>query len=235
MRLRMGKDCLSAGAVEGELSDHGAIGRDLLEELYVFGRGNEVNPGAEHANGSAFAAQRTLVGGRVNPARAAADNRDAQVSELVSQLAGDFDAVMGRHPRADHRHGVLVLGQQLPFHIQHNRRIIDLLQQLRVFRVGLRDDVAAEVSDALQFGAQVDGLLPVRNRLSRVVANPAHLHQLVFWTRSGLPAHPRNAPSIAVRGSGQRPPPGSKPPTPRENPCGGDSGLGRNPQVKAAG
>ena len=44
MRLRMGKDCLSAGPVEGELGDDGAVGGDLVEELRVLGRGHELMP-----------------------------------------------------------------------------------------------------------------------------------------------------------------------------------------------
>ena len=123
------------------------------------------------------------MGGGVDAARAAADDGDAQVGELVGQLAGDFDAVMRGHARADHRDGVLVFGAQLAFDVEHDRRVVNLPQQFRVLGVGLRHDAAAGIRDAFEFGAQVDGLFPGGDGLRRVVANAADLEQL----RAGRP------------------------------------------------
>ena len=61
------------------------------------------------ANGPALCRQRALVRGRIDAASAAADHRDPKISELIGQLARDFDAVMGRHSRADQRNRVFVL------------------------------------------------------------------------------------------------------------------------------
>src|SRR5664279_1972772 len=46
MRLRMGKDCLSAGRLKGKLGDQRTVGSDLLEQLRILGRRNQVYAGA---------------------------------------------------------------------------------------------------------------------------------------------------------------------------------------------
>ena len=70
MRLRMGKDCLSAGTVEGELRDHGAVRRDALEQLRVLRREDEVDARAQHRNRAALGRERPLMRRRVDAARA---------------------------------------------------------------------------------------------------------------------------------------------------------------------
>ena len=115
-------------AVKGELGDQSAAGGNLLEQLRVLWRGDQVDASAENADGAALAAQRALVGGGVNTARATTDDGDAEVGELIGQFAGGFDTVMGGHPRADHGDGVLVLGAQLAFDVEDNGRVVDLAQ-----------------------------------------------------------------------------------------------------------
>ena len=67
---------------------------------------------------------------------------------------------------------------RLAFDVEHNGRVVNLPQQLRVFGVGLRHDAAAGIRDAFELGAQVDGLLPVGDGLSGVFADAADLEQL---------------------------------------------------------
>ena len=118
------------------------------------------------------------MGRGVDAACTAADDGDAEVGKLVGQLAGSFDAVMRGHARADHGDGVLVLHTQGPFDVEHNRRVVNLAQQLRVFGVGLRHDAAAGIRDALELGSQVDGLLPGGDGLGGVFTDAADLEQL---------------------------------------------------------
>ena len=66
----------------------------------------------------------------------------------------------------------------------------DLPQQLGIRGVSLAHDVATEVRDALEFGVQVDVLLPVGNGLRRIVADTADLEKL-------LPRSPQDRRRIA--------------------------------------
>ena len=88
------------------------------------------------------------MGRGINAARSAADDRHSDVTELISKLAGHFDAVMGRHARADHGDGILIFGRQLTFDIEDDGRVINLPQQLRIVRIGLGHDVATKIGDA---------------------------------------------------------------------------------------
>ena len=87
---------------------------------------------------------------------------------------------MRRQARADHRHGIPVFGRQPPFDVEHHRRIINLPQQFRIFIVGLRKNIAAELLKPPQLSAQVHRFFPVCNRLSRFLADAADLDQLMF-------------------------------------------------------
>ena len=116
---------------------------------------------------------------RVDAASATAHDGDAQVSQLIGQLAGDLQTIMGREAGADHRDRVFVLGSQPAFHIEHNRRVINLPQQLGIIFVRLGKDMATEVADALQFAAQVNGFLPAGNGLGGFVADALDMPQLL--------------------------------------------------------
>ncbi len=59
----------------------------------------------------------TLMRGRVNPPRAAADDGDAYVGQLVSQFACGLQAVGRGHPRSHQGHGILVLRTYLAFDV----------------------------------------------------------------------------------------------------------------------
>ena len=116
----------------------------------------------------------------VDTARAAADDRHTDIRQLIRQPAGRLQAVVRRPPRANHRDGIFVLHRHSAFDVEHNRRIVNLSQQFGIVLVGLRQDVATEFLNALQLGAQVNRLLPVRDRLRGFPADTAHLEQLLF-------------------------------------------------------
>ena len=114
---------------------------------------------------------------RVNPARAAAHDGDADVGELIRQLARRLDAVMRRRARADHRHGVFVLRRQFALDVKHQRRIVNFAERRGIIFVGLDQNVAAEIRNALQFAGEVNRLFPGGNRLGGFVADVADAEQ----------------------------------------------------------
>ena len=97
MRLRMAKDCLSALRLNGILRDDRTVLRDALEQLRVLRRKHDVDAGAENADGPALCRKRALMRRGVNAARAAAHDGDADIRELIRELARRLDAVMRRH------------------------------------------------------------------------------------------------------------------------------------------
>ena len=82
--------------------------------------------------------KRALMRGGVNAARPAADDGHADVSQLKGQFAGRLHAVVSRHARTDHRHRVFVFGAQLALDVEHNRRIVNLLEQFGIGSVPVR-------------------------------------------------------------------------------------------------
>src|ERR1039457_3611595 len=72
-----------------------------------------------------------------NAARAAAHDRHADIGQLIGQFARGLDAVMCRHPRTDHRHGIFVLRGQRAFDVKHQRRVVDLPERFGIILVAL--------------------------------------------------------------------------------------------------
>lgn len=60
----------------------------------------------------------------------------------------------------------------------YNRRVVNLAQRLRIHEVGLRDNVATELRDALELSAQVGVFLPGGDGLGGVLGDAADLEQL---------------------------------------------------------
>ena len=114
---------------------------------------------------------------RVNPARAAAHDRHANISELICQFARRFEAIMRGHSRADHGHGIFVLRRQRAFDVKRDRRIVNLPEQLRIFLVALNQRAAAGVRKAFQFTRQINGLLPMHNGFGGFVTDVANAEQ----------------------------------------------------------
>jgi hypothetical protein len=85
---------------------------------------------------------------------------------------------MRGHARADHGHGVAVLGGQFALYVKHGGRIVDLFQQLGIIRVRLDDDVAAELFDALQLALEIHRFFPIGNGSGGFGTNALHFFQL---------------------------------------------------------
>ena len=186
MRLRMAKVCLSAVAVEWKLRDDRAGFGNAPEQFRVLRREHDVDARAEHANRPAFCRQRALMRRRVNPARAAAHDRHADIGQLIRQLARGLDAVMRRHARADHCHGVFVLRGQFAFDVKHQRRVVNFPERFGIILVALNQNVAAEILDAFQFAGEVNRFLPTGNRLGGFVADVADAEQFGSGTPKNL-------------------------------------------------
>src|SRR6266568_5369113 len=116
---------------------------------------------------------------RVDPARGAAHDGHADVSQLIRQLASGLQTVVRRLPRTDHGHRILVLRGELPADIKHDRRIVNLAEQFGIILVRLREDSAAEISDAFELAIEVNRLLPVRDCLRGFFADAVHAKQLL--------------------------------------------------------
>jgi hypothetical protein len=119
------------------------------------------------------------MGRGVDSPRAAADDSDAEVGQLVAEATSDLDPVMGGLARAHEGDGVPVAGSQLPADIEDDRRIVDLAQQRRVILVGLDEDAAAELVDAAEFAGQVDGGFPGGDGFGGVLADAVDMEQLL--------------------------------------------------------
>src|SRR5437868_2892845 len=101
--------------------------------------------------------------GRIDAASASANHGHADISQLVSELAGCFLSVGRRHPRADQGDGVLVLLRKGTLHVENDRWIINFSQERRVFGVELSHDFAAEFTDALEFTFEINLTFPMGN------------------------------------------------------------------------
>src|SRR3982751_5711932 len=101
--------------------------------------------------------------GGIDAAGTAANDSNADVGELVTELAGDLHSVGGGHAGTHESHGIFVLRQEGAFDVEDDGRIVNLAQQLRVFGIILDDNVAAEIRDAFELGFKVDVLLPTGN------------------------------------------------------------------------
>ena len=183
MRLRMGKLCLSAVAVERKLRDDRAVRRDALEQILVLRRENQIDSRAQNRNRPAFAAQRALMRRRVNPARAAAHHGDADIGELIRQLARGLDAVMRRHPRADHRHGIFVLRGQFTLDIKHQRRIVNFAEQRGIIFIRLKSKHGSRIRKCVSTRRRDQWFFPSRQSPRRFRRRYCGRGAGRIWTR----------------------------------------------------
>ena len=83
---------------------------------------------------------------------------------------------MRRAPRTDHRDAIFVLRQHTAFHVKHDRRIVNLAEQLRVLFIILNNEPHAKVLSAFQLTGQIGCGFPVHNRAGQVVADALYAH-----------------------------------------------------------
>ena len=102
---------------------------------------------------------------RVDAARETAYDRETGVGELIRKLLRAFQTVVRRLPRADNRDALVIAIRQAAPDVEHDRRVVNLAQQPGIPGRFLREDMRAEVGDALQFRFEIDVFFPARNRL----------------------------------------------------------------------
>ena len=112
--------------------------------------------------------------------RPAADDRDANITQLISDSASGLAAVMSGHARANHGDGIFIFWQQLALDVEHYRRVINLPEQFGILRVRLRYHTTTEFGDPFQFTAQINVLLPSGDRFRGFLANSSDLQKLLF-------------------------------------------------------
>ena len=72
----------------------------------------------------------------MNPLRQIQSCQTSVALAVICQLACGLDTVVRRHPRANHRHGVLVLRCQIFPHVKHDGRIVNLAEQRGIMFIG---------------------------------------------------------------------------------------------------
>jgi hypothetical protein len=115
----------------------------------------------------------------VDAARAATHDGNADVTELVAELARDFEAVLSRLPRPDHGHSIFVLRGELPLDVENYRRVVDFAEKRRIIFVLACQDMAAEILNTPELTAQVHGTPPIGNGLGGIDADAVNVHEPV--------------------------------------------------------
>ena len=178
-----GERLLVRRTVEGELRDDRAVGGDAGEEFRVLGRGDEVRAGAQHGDGAALGAEGTLMRGGIDAPRAPAHDGDAEVRELIGEFAGGLDAVRCGHARADEGDAIVIAAGEAALDVENHGRIVDLAQKGRVKVIGLDENFAAEIADALEFAGEVHGGFPGGDAGGQLLAEVADAEE--FGARGG--------------------------------------------------
>ena len=120
------------------------------------------------------------MGRCVGPSRPSADDADPGVGELVAQLPSHLHAVGGRQTRSHDRYPLHVFRGQLPLHIEHCRRIIDLLEERRILRFGKSQHRHPGLLDPAQFAYQIHFRLPTGDAGGHWTTDAGHPFQLAL-------------------------------------------------------
>ncbi len=156
IRLRGGK-LLASGCAPRAYSLMSAPRRgDLRGQLMVLPWVDDIHPRTEHRQRAATGFQRRAVRLRIYPARQAADDGHARVRQIGRQHASDFAAIRRGVPRPYHCNRPIVARRQLPAHVKHRRRVIDVQKPRRVLRIFPGEHAHARGLDLPQLGGQVE-------------------------------------------------------------------------------
>jgi hypothetical protein len=115
--------------------------------------------------------------GGVDPARQTADDGEAGIRELVGQFLGRFGSLLGRASRADHAYGFMVARRQLTRHVEDNRRCVNFAKLSGILRRLSRNNLSAELADALKFRRKINYALPTRDLIGDFRTNSFHRTQ----------------------------------------------------------
>src|SRR5262245_13521340 len=91
----------------------------------------DVDARTEHRDRAALRCECALMRRRVDAARAAAYDRHAYVSQLISEFARDLQAVVRGLSRTHHGNRILFFAGQVAFDVKHDGRIVNLTQDGR--------------------------------------------------------------------------------------------------------
>ena len=126
------------GHIRRELAHNGAAARDLLRAC---ARKIQIDRRAGHAHADTAGVQRPLGGRAVDPGGEAGEQDAAVAHDLGAELSRRAHAIRRCAAGADDGDGRTVVDlRQRAAHIEHQRRIIDLQQTLRIGRILDRQD-----------------------------------------------------------------------------------------------
>src|SRR5581483_3020287 len=117
---------------EGVVADQAALLHDLLRQLDVLGRVDDVEATGEHGDGAAAGDEGRAVRDGVDAAGEAADDGDAVTREVGREVLGGLAAVGRGAPRADDGDGPLVLGPEVAADVEDGRPVVHLPEAERV-------------------------------------------------------------------------------------------------------
>ena len=130
-----------------QLGDKRPAGRDdrLLQVVAVF-RIIDVDPAGQHPDGRPAAPHTAQMGVRIDPDRAAADDRRARLGQLIADVAGGAAVIRVRPPGADDRDGQPPpQAGNIPPDIKDRRRAIDMQQAFGIVLILYGHDPAARL------------------------------------------------------------------------------------------
>ncbi len=169
MRLRMGKFCGIGRRAHGEFRDDAGPLAAISAASFRFSEGyTRSTPQPSTATVLPPAAERALVGRRVDAARHPAHDGQAGAGQVRRQPLGDRQSVGRRPARSDDSQHQGIQQLDTAARKQHDRRIEDLAQQRRVARIAIASPATAPDSQHL--------LLLRRGVLERAAAGDALRH-----------------------------------------------------------
>ena len=128
---------------------------------------------SEHGDRPAVGGEGGLMRGRVDPASQPAVDGEPRVGELVAELLRRLGGVVTRLARPDDADTAFLIARlQLPEHIENDRWIMDFLQQLRILRVGLRENAGAGLFDQGKLRIKIGMIFPRGDHRGDLGADP---------------------------------------------------------------
>ncbi len=133
MRLRRGKLCGFGRGGEGKFADQRATEfEDLLGELAIFARIDDIDSGAEDGDGAAAGLDRSLVGDGIDAAGHAADDDESAVGKVLGETLGHAQAVGGGVASADDGDSDLKQDARIATDVEDEWRIVNFGKVLGV-------------------------------------------------------------------------------------------------------
>ena len=160
MRFRCGNVPPSGAMRGGDSLTKVAAGGDFVGQLVVLGRIDVQHAAGQHGDRAPAGRQRAAMGGGVDAAGQAADDRQARAGQAAGQPLGLPQAVLRGVPRADNGDGQRVLRLRLAAAKQHAGRIVNLPQRPRIIgdRTSVRMSMPCSAARASSASASISSL-----------------------------------------------------------------------------